>query len=87
VVTFHVLEEYRQQGIGSELQLAAVRWARQLDCYQVRSRSAYNRTGNHMLKASLGFGISPARHTPDIPVDTAFFVLSLRLAKELIDDG
>jgi TatD DNase family protein len=48
----------------------------------VRSRSAYDRRGNHALKASLGFGISPGRNTTDGPVDTAFFVLPLRLSQE-----
>jgi GNAT superfamily N-acetyltransferase len=85
IVTFHVLEEYRQQAIGRALQLAAVRWARELSCYQIRSRSAYNRRANHSLKASLGFGINPGRSTADGPDDTAFFILPLRLSKELID--
>jgi GNAT superfamily N-acetyltransferase len=87
VVCFHVLEAYRRQGTGRELQLAAVRWARELDCYQVRSRSAYDRRGNHALKAALGFGISPGRNSADGPADTAFFVLPLRLAKDLVDDA
>lgn len=87
IVTFHVLDAYRQQGIGRALQLAAVQWARELNCYQVRSRSAYNRRANHSLKTSLGFGINPGRNTADGPDDTAFFVLPLRLSKELIDDA
>jgi GNAT superfamily N-acetyltransferase len=87
VIAFHVLEEHRRQGIGRDLQLAAVRWARELGCYQVRSRSAYNRRGNHSLKASLGFGISPGRNTTDGAVDTAYFVLPLRLAKVLLDEA
>ncbi len=87
IVAFHVLDEYRQQGIGRALQLAAVRWARELNCYQVRSRSSYNRRANHLLKASLGFGISPGRNSLDGPDDTAYFVLPLRLSNELIDDG
>lgn len=86
VVTFHVFEAHRRQGIGRELQLAAVRWARELDCYQVRSRSAYHRKGNHALKASLGFGISPGRNTTDGPVATAFFVLPLRLSTQRLVD-
>ncbi|MGH2811627.1 MAG: GNAT family N-acetyltransferase [Actinomycetota bacterium] len=65
IVTFHVLDEFRRRGIGRSLELAAVGWARELGCYQVRTRSAYNRTGNHDLKASLGFGISPGRDRPD----------------------
>lgn len=84
IVTFYVLDEFRRRGIGRSLELAAVSWARDLGCYQVRTRSAYSRTGNHGLKASLGFGISPGRNRPDEPVDTAFFVLPLRLAPELV---
>ena len=83
-VTFHVLDAYRQRGIGRNLQLAAVQWARELGCYQVRTRSAYAREENHFLKASLGFGISPGRNRPDGAVDTAFFVLPLRLAPEFL---
>ncbi len=86
VVTFHVLAAYRRQGIGRRLQLAAVRWARELDCYQLRSRSAYGRRENHALKADLGFGISPGRNRPDGPVDTAYFVLPLRLSPALAED-
>jgi GNAT superfamily N-acetyltransferase len=84
IVTFHVLDEFRRRGIGRSLELAAVGWARDLGCYQVRTRSAYNRTGNHGLKASLGFGISPGRNRPDGAEDTAFFILPLRLAPELV---
>lgn len=84
VVTFHVLDEYRRRGIGRDLELAAVTWARELGCYQLRTRSAYERQENHSLKASLGFGISPGRNRPDGARDTAFFVLPLRLAPELV---
>lgn len=84
VVTFHVFEQFRNRGIGRRLDLAGVQWARELGCYQVRTRSAYNRAENHRLKASLGFGISPGRNRPDGKEDTAFFVLPLRLAAELI---
>lgn len=83
VVTLHVVEDFRRRGVGRSLQLAAVQWARELDCYQVRSRSEYSRHENHQLKASLGFGISPGRNRPDTPKDTAFFVLPLRVAPEL----
>lgn len=84
IVTFHVLDNFRNHGIGRALQLAAVEWARELGCYQVRSRSEYSRGANHHLKASLGFGISPGRDRPDGPKGSAFFVLPLRLAPELI---
>lgn len=84
VVTLHVLDRFREGGVGRRLQLAAVEWARQLGCYQVRSRSKYARVGNHSLKASLGFGISPGRNNRDGPDDSAFFILPLRLAPELV---
>ncbi len=84
VVTLHVVDNYRGTRIGHELQLAAVRWARELGCYQVRSRSPYASEGNHRLKASLGFGISPGRDRADGQRQTAFFVLPLRLAPELV---
>lgn len=83
IVTFHVLDEYRRRGLGRSLELAVVGWARELGCYQLRTRSAYTRRENHALKASLGFGISPGRNRPDGAEDTAFFVLPLRLAPAL----
>ena len=87
IVTFHVLEGHRRQGVGRALQRAAVHWARELGCYQIRSRSAYQHQGNHALKAALGFGINPARDKPDGPEDTAFFVLPLQLEQELCSDA
>lgn len=82
VVTLHVLDSHRRRGVGSRLELAAVEWARELGCYQLRSRSPYRSAGNHGLKAALGFGISPGRNRPDGSEDTAFFVLPLQLAPE-----
>lgn len=83
VVTLHVVERFRQRGIGRMLELAAVECARELGCYQLRSRSPYRSVDNHRLKAALGFGISPGRNRPDGDDDTAFFVLPLQLAPEL----
>ena len=85
VVTLHVVEQHRRQGIGRRLQLASVAWARELGCYQVRSRSPYTSVGNHGMKASLGFGISPGRDRADTAGGTAFFVLPLRLDPEIAD--
>jgi GNAT superfamily N-acetyltransferase len=84
VVTLHVLDAFRRRGIGRRLQIAAAEWARELGCYQLRSRSPYQSAGNHGLKAALGFGISPGRNRPDGAADTAFFVLPLRLDPELV---
>ncbi len=84
VVTLHVLDAFRGTGLGQELQVAAVRWARELGCYQVRSRSPYASEGYHRLTASLGFGISPGRDRADGERQTAFFVLPLRVAPELV---
>jgi GNAT superfamily N-acetyltransferase len=81
VVTLHVVDARRRQGIGRRLQLEAVRWARELGCYQVRSRSSYTRRGNHAMKAALGFGISPGRESNG-DRDTASFVLPLRVDEE-----
>jgi GNAT superfamily N-acetyltransferase len=84
VVTLHVLDEFRRHGLGRRLQIEAVQRARELGCYQLRSRSPYERAGNHALKAAMGFGISPGRNRPDGTRDTAFFVLPLRLDPELV---
>jgi GNAT superfamily N-acetyltransferase len=84
IVTFHVLDEFRGLGIGKGLDIAAAGWARELGCYQLRERSAYDRVGNHRLKASEGFAISPGRNRADGPEGTAFFVLPLRLDPEFI---
>lgn len=84
VVTLHVVERHRRQGIGRRLQLEAVRWARELGCYQIRSRSPYASRGNHAMKAALGFGVSPGRNTVDGDRDTAFFVLPLRVDEEFV---
>lgn len=84
VVTLHVVDRYRRRGIGRRLQLGAVAWAREIGCYQVRSRSSYAAAGNHAMKAVLGFGISPGRERPDGADPTAFFVLPLRLDPELV---
>ena len=82
VVAFGVRAPWQRQGLGRQLQFEIVRWARQLDCYQVRSRSAYTCHGNHALKSSLGFTISPGRN--EAPADTAFFALPLHLPPDLI---
>lgn len=85
VVTLHVVEGMRRQGIGTELQLAAVRRAADLGCYQLRSRSKYRRHANHAMKASLGFAVSPGTERPDSHEGSAYFVLPLRLHPRLAE--
>ncbi len=81
VVALGVSTLWQRRGLGRQLQFEIVRWARELDCYQVRSRSDYACHGNHALKSSLGFTISPGRN--EAPADTAFFALPLHLPPDL----
>ena len=83
VVALGVREGWRRRGLGRLLQTSAVEWARELKCYQVRSRSCYDSTANYALKAELGFGIDPARNERP-GENTAFFLLPLRAAPELL---
>jgi len=77
--TFAVRPEYRRRGIGKRLQIEAIRWADELGCYQLRSRSPYSSAENHGLKLSMGFAIQPAVQAEASP--TAYFVLPLRAAR------
>ncbi|MBV9470261.1 MAG: GNAT family N-acetyltransferase [Abitibacteriaceae bacterium] len=74
-VAFAVRPEFRRQGIGRRLQEAAIEWARELGCYQLRSRSYYSCQENHALKLSMGFAIQPAVQKEAHP--SAYFVLPL----------
>ncbi len=57
IMAFGVAENYRRQGIGRALQTAAIRLAKQLGCYQLRSHSSGDHVANHQLKLSMGFAI------------------------------
>lgn len=72
VITFAVLAKYQNRGIGRALQRAAMARARELGCYQFRSRSDYRYEANHHLKISMGFGIQPS-----LQDDSVYFVLPL----------
>ena len=72
VITFAVLPEYRNQGIGRALQLEAIQLAKSIGCYQFRSRSDYSREANHHLKISMGFAIQPS-----LDNDSLYFVMKL----------
>lgn len=56
---FHVQEAYRRQGIGTELQQAALLLAARLGCYQVRSHSNSSALANYAIKQKLGFAAHP----------------------------
>ncbi|MBN2547591.1 MAG: GNAT family N-acetyltransferase [Anaerolineales bacterium] len=72
VITFAVIPEYQNRGIGRKLQQAAMKRARTLGCYQFRSRNSYSCEANHHLKISMGFGIQPSLQN-----DSLYFVLPL----------
>ncbi|MCB0062270.1 MAG: GNAT family N-acetyltransferase [Caldilineaceae bacterium] len=57
VMAFAVVESHRRQGIGWALQEAALRLARELGCYQLRSYSSGDKTANHQLKLAMGFAL------------------------------
>jgi GNAT superfamily N-acetyltransferase len=59
VIAFGVVPNYRRQGIGRELQLAAMALATELGCYQMRSHSGSDSLANHQLKLALGFSVHP----------------------------
>jgi GNAT superfamily N-acetyltransferase len=60
VISFGVMPEHRNLGIGRRLQEHAIALARELKCYQFRSRSRYHSKANFHLKISLGSGIQPS---------------------------
>ncbi|MEZ4674296.1 MAG: GNAT family N-acetyltransferase [Caldilineaceae bacterium] len=57
VLAFGVMESYRRQGIGRALQAAALRLAKNLGCYQLRSYSSGDKVANHQLKLTMGFAL------------------------------
>ncbi len=60
---FHVDTPYRNRGIGTALQRSALTMARDLGCFQVRSRSATARDANYAIKIKLGYACHPAIRT------------------------
>ena len=77
-VAIGVRPPFRRRGIGRRLQEAAISWARELGCYQLRSRSCYSCVENHALKLSMGFCIQPAVGEKD-GNESAYFVLPLKI--------
>lgn len=72
VIAFGVLPEFRNHGIGRALQERAIEIAREKGCYQLRSRSKYEKQANFHLKMSLGSGIQPS-----LTDDSVYFVIVL----------
>ena len=59
IIAFGVKEAYRRQGIGRALQGYAIRRARALGCYQVRSVSDGTHPENRQLKLAMSFAVEP----------------------------
>lgn len=76
ILAFGVVEEARNRGVGRLLQRAALQWARELACYQVRSHSEGERQANHHLKLSMGFAVYPTVRRDD--KRGAYFIMPLR---------
>ncbi|MEM7113529.1 MAG: GNAT family N-acetyltransferase [Chloroflexota bacterium] len=74
VIAFGVPKRLRRQGIGRQLQLATLKHAKQLGCYQLRSVSDEDHPENHQLKLSMGFAVMPMER--DKP--TLTFVMPLQ---------
>jgi GNAT superfamily N-acetyltransferase len=76
IMAFGVTPEWRKQGVGRALQEAAIRHARDLGCYQVRSHSSGDADANHRLKLAMGFAIHPIVRGEDN--QGCYFLLPLR---------
>lgn len=59
----HVLEPYRNRGIGTQLQLLTLKKAAELGAFQVRSRSELSKVENYAIKIKLGFACHPDLRT------------------------
>ena len=57
---FHVLESFRNRGVGLALQEKVLAMAPQFGCYQVRSRSELDKGANYTIKRKLKFAMHPA---------------------------
>jgi GNAT superfamily N-acetyltransferase len=61
VETFGVRKNYQNKGVGRVLQKETMKRAKEIGCYQLRSKSACHAKANYHLKISLGFGVQPHR--------------------------
>ncbi len=76
VQSFAVEPDYRRQGFGRALQIAALHKTRDLGCYQLRSWSSADKRENYALKICLGFAIQPALYPlpGGAPISGVYFV-------------
>lgn len=72
VEAFGVDPALRRQGIGSALQQAAIEYARNARCWQIRSKSPITSVENYALKLALEYVVHPS---PDS--DSYYFILKL----------
>jgi GNAT superfamily N-acetyltransferase len=72
VDAFGVLPAIRRSGIGRALQDRAIQLARELGCYQIRSRSPTAAQENYALKLKMGYAIHPSNEN-----DSYYFILKL----------
>lgn len=56
---FAVERNYRNQGIGKQLQLKVIESAKQNGCSQVASYSTFDKVENYAVKLALGFCVQP----------------------------
>jgi GNAT superfamily N-acetyltransferase len=80
VNAFGVALEFRRQGIGQDLQEAAIRMASDLGCYQMRSRSPVTAAENYGLKLKMGYAVHPSGEN-----DSYYFIKVLRMSNR--EDG
>ena len=76
VQTFSVDEAYLRRGIGRALQEEALRQARILGCYQLRSWSSLDKISNYELKLGMKFAFHPAIYQTDsgLKVSGGYFI-------------
>ena len=76
IQTFAVDEEFRRQGYGRSLQVAALALSKAFGCYQMRSWSPLDKPANYLLKLGLGFSMYPAVSNDENgdPIGGVYFV-------------
>jgi len=76
IIGFGVKRSSRRLGMGQALQEYAIRRARELGCYQVRSHSDSRHVAHYQLKLRMGFAAVPINRGDDDK--GMFFIMPLR---------